>query len=82
MVSGANNRITYWHKQHNSVGFPKSPVSWELLLNVRAEVCVHPHARGWGGVSDLSGTGTSEGTTVGEIQFSGGERRASGSVTE
>lgn len=79
-ICGANIRIIYRRKQHNSVGFPKSPHELGTTAYVRAKVCVHPHARR--DVSDLSGTGTSQRTTVGEIQFSGGDRRASGSVTE
>lgn len=43
-------------------------------------MCVHMHAPR--DMSDLSGTGTSQGTTVVEIQFSGGDRGESESVTE
>lgn len=49
-------------------------------MYVFARVCVNMHAPR--DMSDLSGTGTSQGTTAVEIQFSGGDGRGSKSVTE
>lgn len=67
-------------KQNNSVGLKKPISAGYHYVYERARVCVYLHASR--DMSDLSGTGTSQRTTVVEIQFSGGDRGASESVTE
>lgn len=49
------------------------------VLYVFASVCVYMHAPR--DMRDLSGTGTSQGATAVEIQFSAGDRRGSKSMT-
>lgn len=61
------------------IGIKKPTSAGRYCVYVFACLRVYMHAPR--DMSDLSGTGTSQGTTAVEIQFSTGDRRGSRSVT-